>query len=147
MKDYEVLRVAESRYFHLFYTMGEQLGSVEQRTDVTPLLKMFDASRDVLVVKDDGNCLCQCGKMMEVSSQGLHDAVIYAVCGQMAAVDRYRSIFWAMHSVRSGGLFMAVPESYEAMRDGTVLMDFIMGLSGFRIMVPLYDFAGIGVKK
>ncbi len=149
MKDYEVLRTAESRYFHLFYTLGEKLRPVEPRTDTDRILTYLDAGRKFVLVTDEGRFSCQFGERRPASDSEIYDGAIYAVCGEMTAEERYRSIFWTMHNIRSGGVFIAVPESYEAMKQGSVLMDFLMDISGIRIMMPACDFNGIvyGVKR
>ncbi len=149
MKDYEVLRTAESRYFHLLYSLGEKLRPVEPRTDTGRILEYFDSGKKIVLVTDGGRFSCQYGERRPASDSEIYDGAVYAVCGEMTAEERYRSIFWTMHNIRSGGPFIAVPESYEAMKQGTVLMDFLMDICGVRIMVPAYDFRGViyGVKR
>ncbi len=149
MKDYEALRTVESRYFQLFYTLGEDLAAVEPRTDIPNVLAHLDPNRRFAVVTDDGVEAWQFGELTGSSGDEIFDGAVYAVCGPMSAVDRYRSIFWTMHSLRSGGVFIALPESYEAMPHRSAAVDFLMDVCGFRIMVPPCDTQGAiyGVKK
>ena len=149
MRDYEMLRNIESMHFHLFYTLGETLEPRELRTDIDAIAAHLDPNRKFLVVTDRERYALQYGGRREALENEIFDGAIYAVCGSMTAEDRYRSIFWTMHNIRSGGPFIAVPESYEAMRSGTVVMDFLMNIAGIRIMVPSYDASGVvyGVKK
>ncbi len=149
MKDYETLRTIESRYFHLFYTAGEDAKEVTPRIPLDEVLAHLDPNRRFAVVTDEGTDIWQFGKREKASDKEIFDGAVYAVRKAMPVVEKYRSIFWTMHSLRSGGVFIALPESYEGMIHGTVAMDFLMDISGFRIMLPPYDFQGIiyGVKK
>ncbi len=67
----------------------------------------------------------------------------------MSKEERYVSIFKTMHSIRSGGLFIAAPESYEAFEDGPVIMDFLMNICSIKILTPLRVSQPLiyGVKK
>lgn len=67
----------------------------------------------------------------------------------MSKQDRYRSILRVMHGIRPGGVFIAVPESYEAFEDGSVLMDFLMNIAGFKILIPSGGAVGVlfGIKQ
>ncbi len=44
---------------------------------------------------------------------------------------------------------MAIPESYEAFEEGSVVMDFLMSISGIMIIAPSAGFNGVvyGMKK
>ena len=58
-------------------------------------------------------------------------------------------MFRTMHNLRSGGLFIAVPESYADMESGAAAMDFLMNIAGIRILLPTHDSNGVvyGIKK
>ena len=149
MRDYELLRTIESRYFHLFYTLGERLEPRKLTTDVDSMMGQLDPNRRFALVTDEGVYACQYGKKEKASPEEIFDGAVYAVCGMMTAEERYRSIFRTMHNIRAGGPFIAVPESYESMRSGSVIMDFLMAIAGFRPMVPSSDSNGVvcGVKE
>ncbi len=148
-RDYELLRTIESRYFHLFYTLGEEVEAAEHTTDLEPILKHLDPNKKFLVVTDSGMFTYQFGEKKESNGMDIFDGAVYAKCDKCKAVDRYRSLYRVMHNLRSGGLFIAMPESYEKLRSGSVIMDFLMEISGVRLMLPFYDSAGamIGQKK
>ena len=149
MKDYEMLRLIESNYFHLFYTLGEEIEGTEPRTDITPIIDYLDQNRRFLIVKDDGEYIAQYGKIDKASGWQIYDGAIYTICGKMSAEDRYRSIFRVMHNIRSGGVFIIVPESYSEMKSGSVLIEFLLNIAGMEITVPPYGSDGViyGVKK
>ncbi|MBQ7701602.1 MAG: hypothetical protein IJT54_04280, partial [Candidatus Methanomethylophilaceae archaeon] len=148
-RDYELLRTIESRYFHLFYTLGEEVEAAEHTTDLEPILKHLDPNKKFLVVTDSEMFTYQFGEKKESNGMDIFDGAVYAKCDKCKAVDRYRSLYRVMHNLRSGGLFIALPESYEKLRSGSVIMDFLMEISGVRLMLPFYDSAGamIGQKK
>ena len=149
MKDYEMLRLIESNYFHLFYTLGEEIGALPLKTDIGRIASMLDQNRRFLIVKDDGEYISQYGKVEKASGWQIYDGAIYAICGKMSAEDRYRSIFRVMHNIRSGGVFIIVPESYRNMKSGSVMIEFLMNIAGLEITVPPYGTDGViyGVKK
>ena len=149
MRDYELLRLIESNYFHLFYTLSDNIEASEPKTDLDTLIKILDPIRRFLLVTNDGNYLVQYGKKSEMDRWMIFDGAIYAKCTASTTEDRYVSIYRTMHSIRSGGAFIVVPEAYENMKDGSVIMDFLMNIAGFQIMAPSYNSAGImyGVKQ
>ena len=149
MKDYELLRTIESRYFHLFYTGGEDVEACELKTDIDNILKHLDMNKKFLVITDKETYAYQYGKRSDTDTAEIFDGAVYAKCGKCKAVERYRSMFWVMHNIRSGGLFITVPESYVNMKSGSVVMDFLMGISGVRTMLPFYESNGamFGVKR
>ena len=149
MKDYELLRTIESRYFHLFYSIGDEVEATEPKTDINAILRNLDPNRKFLVVTDSERYAYQFGKRSETDAFEIFDGAVFAECGRCKAEDRYRSMFMVMHNIRSGGVFIAVPESYEKMKSGSAVMDFMMDVAGVRIMLPFYESAGavFGVKK
>ena len=149
MKDYEMLRLIESNYFQLFYTLGEGVDAIPLKTDISKIASMLDQNRRFLIVKDDGEYISQYGKVEKATGWQIYDGAIYAVCGKMSAEDRYRSIFRVMHNIRSGGVFIIVPESYYNLKSRSVLIEFLMNIAGMEITVPPYGSYGViyGVKK
>ena len=149
MRDYEVLRTVESRYFHLFYTLGEDLEGSELKTDTDKILKTLDPNRKYLIVKDGESFVSQYGIAKPTDGNDIFDGAIYAVCGRMSAEQRYKSMFRTMHNLRSGGIFIVVPESYRDIRSESVVVDFLMNIAGVKIILPTHDSNGIvyGVKE
>ena len=149
MKDYEMLRLIESNYFHLFYILDDHIRGVEPKTDVDLIVKNLDPVRKFAVVTDDGIRIAQYGEFSDYDGWQMFDGAIFAECKESTVLDRYRSIFKTMKSIRSGGLFIIVPESYEAIRSGSVLMEFMMNIGGIQVKAPTYDSVGIiyGMKK
>ncbi len=148
MKDYETVRTVESRYFDIFYTLGDDLKGSELKTDVDLIMRMMDPNKRFLLVKDCCTKAYQFGEAKEAEDT-IYDGAVYAVCGKMPAAERYRSLFKVMHNLRSGGLFIAVPESYADMKSGAAVMDFVMNIAGIRVLLPTYDSKGVvyGIKK
>ncbi len=149
MKDYELVRLMESNYFHLFYTLGERIEGCKLETDLSMILKEIDPVRKMLIVKDDGNYVAQNGKVEKMTHWQIFDGVIFAECGETTAEDRYRHMYKAMYDVRDGGLCVVVPEACKNLKSGSVVTEFIMCLAGCEIVAPFYDSVGfiIGVKK
>lgn len=149
MKDYELLRIAEKRYFHLFYTLGEDLEPQKLTTNINRILDLSDRNKKILVVTDDGQYAWQYGQRIETDGQEVYDGALYAVCKGQKAEERYRQIFRTIRNIRSGGPFVAVPESYRSMTYGSVAMDFLMNIGGVRIILPAYEANDVvyGVKK
>ena len=149
MRDYEALRIVESRYFHLFLSLGERIEKKELKTDVDAILRNLDQNRRFLVCKDGKKYAVQYGRTEPSDGMDIFDGAIFAECCESTAEDRYRSIFRVMHNIRSGGLFIAVPESYKGMKSGSVVMDLLMSISGIQLILPTYDSAGLvyGVKR
>ena len=149
MRDYELIRLIESNYFHLFYTLNEDVEGTELRTDVDTIIRYLDPIRKIVLVTDQGDFVVQYGKKTPLDRWQIFDGAIYAKCGACSMEERYRSIFRTIHDIRSGGVFIAVPESYEKMKDGSVIMDFLMNLGGVQIMAPRYGSLGVvyGVKQ
>lgn len=149
MKDYEILRIVEKRYFQLYYTIGEELEPCKLTTDIQKLLDSLDRNRRFLVATDEGVFAWQYGQRSETDGNEIYDGAVFAICGGGKAVDRYRQIFRVMRTIRSGGMFMAVPESYQSMTYGCVVMDFMMNIGGIRIMLPAYEANNMvyGIKK
>ena len=149
MRDYEMLRLIESNYFQLFYTLNEKVDGCELKTDVKEMVKYLDPARRFLIIKDDGRYVAQYGKMTKDEGWQIYDGSIYAECGPTTAEERYRSIFKSMHDVRDGGLCVIVPEAYQNLKSGSVVTEFIMNIAGVQVMAPTYDSVGIlaGVKK
>lgn len=149
MKDYEALRIVESRYFHLFLSLGEKIEKKELKTDLEAIQKVLDQNRRILVCKDGEKYVSQYGKTEPTDGLDIFDGAIFAECSESSAEDRYRSLFRVMLHIRSGGLFIAVPESYTGMKSGSVVMDLLMDISGIQLILPTYDSAGLvyGVKR
>ena len=149
MKDYEMLRLIESNYFHLFYMIEENIPGTEPRTDIAEIIRNIDPVRRFAVITDDGIKMAQYGEMREADGWVMFDGAIFAECKEASLVDRYRSMFKAMKSVRSGGLFIVVPESYESLKNGSVLIEFMMNIGGIQVKAPSFDSDGAiyGVKK
>ena len=149
IRDYELLRLIESNYFHLFYTINDRLEGSVLKTNLDEIISKVDPAKKLLLVTDEGNYVVQYGKKSELKEWQIFDGAIYAECESCRMGDRYKSIFRAMHDIRSGGVFIAVPESYEKMRDGSIVMDFLMNIAGVQIMAPSYRASDIvyGVKK
>ena len=148
MKDYEIFRKIESTYFDLLYTVDDSLEGSELRTGVNAIMAQMDLNRRFVLVTDSGTKVYQYGEVKD-SEEIIYDGAVFAVCGKMTARERYRAMFKTMHNLRSGGLFIAVPESYSDMKLGAVAIDFVMNVTGIRVLLPPYDFKGIvyGVKK
>lgn len=136
MEDYEIIRLAESSYFHIFYALGGDLPKVEKRTDINQLIERLDPLRRFLLITDEGESVVQYGQKRPVGKWEIFEGAIYAVCGQMSKEDRYLSILQTMHNIRPGGIFIAIPESYGAFQEGSVLMDFLMKIAGIRPILP-----------
>ena len=149
MKDYELLRLIESNYFQLFYTLNEKVEGCKLETDIEELTRYLDPARRFLIVKDDGRYVAQFGKISKMEGWQIFDGSIYAECGETDAEKRYRSMFKAMHDVRSGGYCMIVPEAYRNLKSGSVVAEFIMNIAGVQVIAPTFDSVGIivGVKK
>ena len=149
IKDYETLRLIESNYFHLFYTLGEKVGGCEPETDINEIIKFLDPGRRYLVVRDGRMEMAQYGKIGEIQGWQVFDGAIFAQCGECTTEERYRAMFKAMYSVRSGGYCIVVPESYRNLKSGSVVTEFIMNLAGAQVMAPSDDSVGViyGVKK
>ena len=148
-KDCELLRLIESNYFQLYYSVGNDIDGLELKTDLGAVIRKLDAGKRILVTTDGEDFIAYKGEILPNEGWQIFDGVIYAKCAASAAAERYRSVYRAMCSIRSGGIFIAVPESYAAMKHGSVMMDFMMNIGGFRIMLPGYGSGGIvyGIKK
>lgn len=81
MRDYETLRLAESNYFHILYTLGGDLKGVAPRSDVDPIIREIDPTRKFLLVTDDGESVVQYGERKPVAEWEFYDGAIYTVCG------------------------------------------------------------------
>ncbi|MBE6524599.1 MAG: ATP-grasp domain-containing protein [Thermoplasmata archaeon] len=149
MKDYELIHLIESNYFHLFYTLGEKVEGCELETDLSMILKQVDPVRKTLIVKDDGQYVAKNGKVERMTDWQIFDGVIFAECGETTAEERYRHMYKSMHDVREGGLCVVVPEACKNLKSGSVVTEFIMCLAGFQIIAPFNDSVGfiIGLKK
>ena len=93
--------------------------------------------------------VAQYGKTEPCDGTDIFDGAIFAECCESTAEDRYRSIFRVMHNIRSGGVFIIVPESYYNLKSRSVLIEFLMNIAGMEITVPPYGSDGViyGVKK
>ena len=149
IKDYELIRLIESNYFHLFYTLGEKVEGCKMETDIDAIMKHMDPARKFLIVKDDGKYTLQYGNVEKRTEWQIYDGAIFAECGDSTVEERYRHMFKMMHDVKDGGLCIVAPESYRNMKSGSVITEFIMNLAGFQIIAPSYDSVGfiVGVKK
>jgi hypothetical protein len=149
MKDYEMLRLVESNYFHFFYEIDGEIPPVELRTDIKKILAFVDPRWRVLVVTDDGLSVAQNGQLTDFEGWMVFDGAIYACCGKSTTKERYRSLFTAIRAIRSGGGLIIIPESFEAIKSGSVIMEFMMNVSGVHVIAPSYDFEGLvcGLKK
>ncbi len=149
MKDYELLRTVEKRYFHLLYTLGDDLEPQELITDISRILDLADRNKKFLVVTNDDQYVWQYGQRVETDGHDVYDGALYAVCKGGNAEERYRQIFRIMRNIRTGGLFVAIPESYRSMTYGSVAMDFLMNIGGMSIILPAYEANDTvyGVKK
>jgi len=149
MKDYEMLRLIESNYFQLFYTLNEKVPACKLETDIKELIKYLDPARRFLIVKDDGKYVAQYGQIQKDEGWQIYDGSVYAECGETTSEERYRSMFKAMHDVRDGGVCIIVPEAYRNLKSGSVVAEFIMNIAGVQVVAPTYDSVGIlaGVKK
>ncbi len=149
MKDYEMLRLIESNYFHLFYTLNEKIKGCELKTDIKELIRFLDPARRFLIIKDDGKYVAQYGEIKPSDGWQIFDGSIYAACGETSAEERYRSMFKAIHDVRDGGICFIVPEAYRNLKSGSVVAEFIMNIAGAQVMAPTFDSVGIisGVKR
>ncbi len=101
------------------------------------------------MVTDGDTYAWQFGKRIETDGYEVYDGAIYADCSGGKAEDKYRRIYRVMRTVRSGGVFFAVPEAYKSMTYGSVAMDFLMNIGGIRIMLPKYEYNNLvyGMKK
>mgnify|MGYP002624348904 CR=1 FL=1 len=149
MKDYEMLRTVEKRYFNMFYTLGEEIEPVELTTDIQQILENLDRNKKFVVVTDKDVYAWQFGQRIETDGGEVYDGAIYAKCGKCKSEDRYISIFKVIRTLRTGGVFIAVPESYRSLKYGSVAMDFMMNIGGVRILLPTYEATGLvyGIKK
>ena len=149
MKDYEMLRLIESNYFQLFYTLNEKVDGCKLETDIEALIKFLDPARRFLIVKDDGKYIAQYGEIRKADGWQIFDGSIYAECGETNSEKRYRAMFKAMHDVRAGGFCMIVPEAYRNLKSGSVVAEFIMNIAGVQVIAPTFDSVGIivGVKE
>ena len=149
MKDYEMLRLIESNYFQLFYTLNEKVDGCKLETDIEALIKFLDPARRFLIVKDDGKYIAQYGQIKKADGWQIFDGSIYAECGETSSEKRYRAMFKAMHDVRAGGFCMIVPEAYRNLKSGSVVAEFIMNIAGVQVIAPTFDSVGIivGVKE
>ena len=147
MRDYELLRLIESNYFQLFYTLNEKVDGCELKTDLEKLTKFVDPARRYLIVKDDGKYVAQYGRIEKLDGWQIFDGSIYAECGETSAEQRYRSMFKAMHDVRSGGFCMIVPEAYKNLKSGSVVAEFIMNIAGVQVIAPTFDSVGVIVGE
>ena len=149
MKDYEMLRLIESNYFHLFYTLNEKIKGCELKTDIKELIRFLDPARRFLIIKDDGKYVAQYGEIKPSDGWQIFDGSIYAECGETSSEKRYRAMFKAMHDVRAGGFCMIVPEAYRNLKSGSVVAEFIMNIAGVQVIAPTFDSVGIivGVKE
>ena len=149
MKDYEMIRLIESNYFHLLYSSNNEVPAVEPHTDIEGIIKTLYPSWRFAVVKDDGVSIAQNGKMTELDNWSIFDGAIYAKCGKDTTEERCRTIFRTILTVRSGGLFIIAPESFSSMEDGSVIVEFIMNIAGVHVIAPSYDSNGLiyGLKK
>ncbi len=149
MKDYETLRQIESNYFHLLYSRRNDIPAVEPSTDLEAIIKTLNPSWRFSIVTDEGESVAQYGKIEKTDSWSIFDGAIYAKCGKSSTEERYRSIFRTIQSVRSGGAFIIVPESFSSIDDGSVIVEFIMNIAGVHVIAPSYDSNGLvyGLKK
>ncbi len=150
MRDYEMIRLIESNYFHLFYSLGEKVESCDHRSNIGGILRHLDPARRYLIVKDGTEYIGQYGKIEKNEDDWqIYDGVIYAESGETVAEERYRAMFRSMYGVRSGGYCVVVPESYTNLKSGSVVVEFLMNLAGVEVIAPPYDSVGIiiGQKK
>ncbi len=149
MKDYEMLRLIESNYFHLLYSRENEIAAVEPTTDLEAVVKTLNPRWRFSVATNDGVWVAQYGRMEKSDGWSIFDGAIYAKCGKSTAEERYRSIYRTIQSVRSGGVFMIVPESFSSIKDGSVIIEFLMNIAGVHVVAPSYDSIGIiyGLKK
>jgi len=149
MKDYEMLRLIESNYFHLLYSKNNGIPAVKPYTDLEAIVKSLDPRWKFSVVTDEGMFIGQYGKISESGGWSMFDGAIYAKCGESTTMERYISIYRTIQSIRSGGVFIIVPESFSSIEDGSIIMEFLMNIAGVHVVAPSYDSNGAiyGLKK
>lgn len=81
MRDYQIIRLAESYYFHIYYSLGGDLPGVEPRTDLEGLIADLGINGRILLVTDDGEFVLEQGRKEKVKSWTIYDCAIYATCG------------------------------------------------------------------
>ena len=135
-RDYELIRQMEERYFDMVFTAGDHVDAVAPRTDLQRITSELPLSRRFAVVTDDGVKVHQFGRSEASEGWEVYDGVLFAMCGETTLTDRLRQIMKAMSQIRKGGLFMIVPESYEAVPHGTVSAEALMSIMGFNAEIP-----------
>lgn len=143
-KDYELLRLIEQNYFHIYYSsMDDTMPGSEAIIDRRKMVAALDPMRKYLLIEDGGNKEIQFGEVKDVSKWEIVDGVIFGKCGADSFVERIREILRSMNLVQCGGHFMLLPESYQGFRNGSATAEFLLRSGGFDIIAPTYYNAGI----
>ncbi len=135
-RDYELVRLLESRYYDLLFATGDHVEGTSMITNVDEIIRMLPLSRKFALISDDKVTVVQFGEQTVSDEWGIYDGAIFTTCSSATLTKRFLQMMRCMNHIRKGGVVIIVPEAYQKLPYGSICAEVMMSVMGFKAAIP-----------
>ncbi len=143
MKDYNLIHLLETEYFHVLYSTDPTLKGTAKVTDKSLVLSLLDPMRKICYIDNYGAMAYQYNESHPADTKEVFDGAIYGKCDAGTLHNRYLSMLSSMGQVRRGGMFAFLPEAFEELPCGRATAEALLKFMGFNLLVSSSEIQNI----